>query len=44
MIENIFSNNLIKGNEILFYGFIIIILIIIIVTIYIGIKENKKWD
>ena len=42
MIKNIFDNIYIKNNEILFYGFIIIMLIIIVVTIYIGAKENKR--
>lgn len=40
---NIFyENSFIKNNEVLFYSFVIIFILIILVTIFIGIKENKK--
>ena len=41
-MEIIYKNDLIKNNELLFIIYIITILLIIFITIFIGIKENKK--
>ena len=38
-----FENFYIRGNEILFFGFVAIILAIIIYTIFAVRKELKKW-
>lgn len=42
MIKYYFQNNLIKGHELLFYIFLIIILLMIVSTIVIGYKEIKN--
>ena len=37
-----FKDYFINGNETLFYIFLISIILMIIITMYFGVKENKK--
>ena len=39
-----FDSKFIKNDELLFFIYLIVILIMILITVYIGYKENKKWD
>lgn len=42
MIKCIYNSYFIKGNEILFYTYLLIIVLIILLTIYFVVKELKN--
>lgn len=44
MIKYYFQNSFVKGHELLFYIFLIIIFLMILSTIIIGYKEIKKHE
>ena len=41
-MEIIYDNHFINNNELLFIIYIITIILMILITIFIGIKENKR--